>query len=129
TVATILTRPSPRVLTLEPQTGLLIALGTDLSTLPPPPEPRSRRRPIARRETQDVQSQTGPCDSPNSSSRMPESIISVIDPDKRTEILDIRVCGLLGSAVPDGTGSIYVAFTSRNMAARLDAVALVQLLG
>ena len=137
-VTTILTRPSLRELALEPQTGLLFALGTDLSTLPPKPEPPSPRhpvnRPVARNMEQipaqagQPQAQTLPCGSTTSGERMPESVISVIDPQKQRETVDIRVCGLLGSAAPDGTGGLYVIFTSRNLAARLDASALAHML-
>jgi len=42
-VANILTTASLRALALDPQTGLLFALGTDLSTVPPSPEPAWRR--------------------------------------------------------------------------------------
>jgi DNA-binding beta-propeller fold protein YncE len=69
-----------------------------------------------------------PCGSTNPGERMPESVISVIDPHKQRELVDIRVCGLLGSAATDGTGGLYVTFTSRNIVARLDAVALAQML-
>jgi len=137
-VTTILTRPSLRELALEPQTGLLFALGTDLSTLPPKPEPPSPRHPVNRPAARNVepthaqagqpQAQTLPCGSTTSGERMPESVISAIDPQKQRERLDIRVCGLLGSAAPDGAGGLYVTFTSRNMAARLDAGALAQML-
>jgi hypothetical protein len=129
-VANILTTASLRALTLDPQTGLLFALGTDLSTLPPPPDSAHHRRasPTAARP-QPYPPSPPPCGmSPASSEApIPESVIAVIDPEKRVEIADIRVCGTLGSVVPDGAGSVYVTFTTLNMVARLDAVGLLEL--
>jgi len=137
-VTTILTRPSLRELVLEPQSGLLFALGTDLSTLPPKPPPPSPRHPVDRPVARNMgqthspagqsQAQMSPCGPTNPGERMPESVISVIDPHKQRELVDIRVCGLLGSSATDGTGGLYVTFTSRNIVARLDAVALAQML-
>src|SRR6266567_5704077 len=128
-VASILTTASLRALALDPQTGLLFALGTDLSTLPPPPEPARRRRANARPQPSPP-SQPSLCGTSSAyeSGRIPESIIVVIDPEKRAELADIRVCGMLGSAVPDGTGGVYVTFTTLNMAVRLDAQRLLDLL-
>jgi DNA-binding beta-propeller fold protein YncE len=133
-VASILTTASLRALALDPQTGLLFALGTDLSTLPPPSpaEPTWRRRPnpAAARPQPSASSQPYPCGASPlyQSGRIPESIIAVIDPAKRVEIAEIRVCGMLGSAVPDGTGGVYVTFTTLNMAVRLDAPGILDLL-
>lgn len=137
-VTTILTRPSLRELAQEPQTGLLFALGTDLSTLPQKTSTPSRshpsNRPAARdseqsqAQTRQTEPQTSQCGSTPSSERIPESIIVVIDPQKQRELVEIRVCGLLGSAASDGTGGVYVTFTSRNIAARIDAGAIAQML-
>jgi DNA-binding beta-propeller fold protein YncE len=132
-VASILTNASLRAVTLDPQTGLLFALGTDLSTLPPPLPPDRRRAPRQAsppRAAEPTASRAKPCEGSSSSSsdRIPESIIAIIDPEKRAEIADIRLCGLLGSAVPDGSGGVYVSFTTLNMVARIDASALLNLL-
>jgi DNA-binding beta-propeller fold protein YncE len=125
-VASILTTASLRALALEPQTGLLFALGTDLSTLPPPPEPAHHRRPGP--PPVRPPPSAPPCGMSSSEAPIPESVIAVFDPEKRVEIADIRVCGVLGSAVPDGVGGVYLTFTSMNMAARLDAAGLLDLL-
>jgi DNA-binding beta-propeller fold protein YncE len=131
-VASILTTASLRAIALEPQTGLLFALGTDLSTLPPPQEPAHHRRtgPTTTGPQPSPPSFPSPCgtSSVNPGGRIPESVIVVIDPEKRAEIADIRVCGVLGSAVADGAGGVYLTFTSLNMAARLDASGLLDLL-
>ena len=55
-------------------------------------------------------------------------MIAVIDPEKRAELAEIRVCGILGSAEADGAGGLYVTFTTLNIAARIDTSALLQLL-
>jgi hypothetical protein len=125
-VASILTTASLRALALEPQTGLLFALGTDLSTLPPPPAPTQHRRPYP--TTARPPPSAPPCGVSSSGAPIPESVIAVIDTEKRAEIADIRVCGVLGSAVADGVGGVYLTFTSLNMAARLDAEGLLALL-
>jgi DNA-binding beta-propeller fold protein YncE len=132
-VANIVTRASLRALTLDPETGLLFALGTDLSTLPPREPPR--RSPHLQqaqppRATEPAPPQPAPCgtSSASSSERIPESMIAVIDPGKRAELAEIRVCGILGSLEADGAGGLYVTFTTLNMAARLDTSALLQLL-
>jgi DNA-binding beta-propeller fold protein YncE len=129
-VAGIITTASPRALTLDPQTGLLFALGTDLSTLTPP-EPARRVDPRTGREQAYPPPwpppPPSPCDpSPaHSSDRVGESVIAVIDPQKRARIGAIRVCGILGAATADGAGGIYFTFTTLNMAARLDTQALL----
>ena len=136
-VANIVTSASLRALTLDPETGLLFALGTDLSTLPPPERPPrngpTRHGPRSLpppRAMEPAAPQATPCGttSVNSSERIPESLIAVIDPAKRAELAEIRVCGILGSEVADGAGGLYVTFPTLNMAARLDTSALLQLL-
>jgi DNA-binding beta-propeller fold protein YncE len=133
-VANIVTTASLRALTLDPETGLLFALGTDLSTLPPP-EPNRRSGPHAHqaqppRAAEPAPPPPAPCGtiSPDSSERIPESMIAVIDPAKLAELAEIRVCGSLGSLEADGAGGLFVTFTTLNMAARLDTSALLQLL-
>jgi DNA-binding beta-propeller fold protein YncE len=134
-VASILTRASLRALAFEPTTGLLFALGTDLATMPAP-EPDVRRRPNPRFPQRTappppISQPASPCGttSPHSSDRLPESLISIIDPEKRVELAEIRVCGQLGMVASDGEGGVFVNFTTLNMAARIDAAGLLELLG
>jgi DNA-binding beta-propeller fold protein YncE len=137
-VGTIPINTSPRALSLEPQTGLLFVIGGALASTPPPETPGQRPgSPRTRPNANGRQPVNPPGDAAFSApcgmiwgdrpTAFPESLIAVIDPEKRTQIAEIRLCGVLGFAQADGRGSVYVNITSLNETARLDASAILGL--
>ena len=119
-VARIPVGSSPRALVFEPQTGLLFAFGS----LPTPaPPPRTNRPPPGRAEVD-------PCSLYGNGYPPPpayQSLITIIDPVKRTRVADVQVCGILGAAQADGAGEVYFAIGNFNAVGRLNAPAILAL--
>ncbi len=112
---------SPRALVFEPATGMLFSFGAM-----PTPTPRVRNpsSPAERREVE-------PCGTYNGASWPPppsyQSLISIIDPAKKARVADLELCGVLGAAVADGQGQVYVAISNRNEVGRLNASNIMEL--
>jgi DNA-binding beta-propeller fold protein YncE len=109
----------PRALAFEPQTGMLFAFGA----LPTPtPPPRNSPRPS--------RGEGDPCSIYGSDWPPPpayQSLISIVDPVKKTRVADVRVCGVLGAAQADGDGQVYFAITNFNEVGRLNASSILEL--
>jgi DNA-binding beta-propeller fold protein YncE len=113
-------RASPRALVLEPQTGLLFTFGIiGSSNLALPKgfhfDPRYP-----------YQSVPDPCRSPNeyyqgSSDRIPQSLITVLDPESPPKVAELQMCGTFSAAVADGDGAIYFGISTTSQVGRLDA--------
>ena len=116
-VASIPTGPSPRSMALDPATGLLFVVGalqvTGNSAVSGNQPPVPRRAPPAR-ETNARQS----------AAHGPESTLTVIDVQQRTQLAQIVLPGVLGFAQGDGNGQIYITVPNRNQIIRLDAQAV-----
>lgn len=109
---------SPRALVFDPTTGLLFAFGA-LPTPPPPP-----------RNTPPDRHNVDPCSSYGNSWPPPpayQSLITIVDPGKQTQIADVQVCGILGAAASDGAGQVYFAITNFNELGRLNASSILEL--
>jgi DNA-binding beta-propeller fold protein YncE len=105
-LADVPTEPSPSSLVLEPQTGMLFAVGA----APPgagatPPSNRGRQRPA-------------PPPAATSS-------ITIIDPQTRSAIGAILLSEKLGVAQADGAGGIYVVSPANDQLLRFDAQSAV----
>ena len=127
-VAKISLGASPRALAFEPKTGLLFAFGS----LPAPPATQqSHRQPVHPSHRPPVdRSEIDPCSAYADSWPPPtpyESLISIIDPDKRTKVADVQVCGILGAAQADGDGQVYFTIVNFNEVGRLNAQAIQDL--
>jgi len=111
---------TPRALVFEPQTGMLLAFGA----LPTPaPPPRNAPRPTN-------PSGGDPCSVYGSGWPPPpayQSLISIIDPGKRTRVAEVQVCGILGAAQAGGDGQVYFAIGNFNAVGRLNASSIVGL--
>ena len=111
---------TPRALVFEPQTGMLLAFGA----LPTPtPPPRNAPRSTDRREGD-------PCSVYGGSWPPPpayQSLISIVDPGKRTRVADVHVCGILGAAQADSQGQVYFTIGNFNAVGRLNAASIVAL--
>ena len=110
---------SPRALVFEAQTGLLFAFGS----LPTPAPPPRQNRPPAREELDPCSVYAGGSPPPPAY----HSLISVIDPGKRTHVADIQVCGILGASQADGAGKVYFTIANFNEVGRMNAQAIVDL--
>jgi DNA-binding beta-propeller fold protein YncE len=113
TVAEIDTGANPRSLVYDPLTKLLFVVRAN----PPaegPNAPASRRR-VAAREGPPAEVST-------------QSKVTIIDTQSATAIGEITLPGLLGFAVVDRSGQVYIAVTDRNEVYRFDAQAVAALL-
>ncbi len=110
---------SPRALVFEAQTGMLFAFGA----LPTPASPPRQNRPPVREELDPCSAYAGGSPPPPAY----HSLISVIDPGKRTHVADIQVCGILGAAQADGAGKVYFAIANFNEVGRLNSPVIVDL--
>jgi DNA-binding beta-propeller fold protein YncE len=111
---------SPRALVFEPKTGMLFAFGS----LPTPASPTRNDRPPARPEID------APCTLYGHGWPPPpayQSLVSIIDPEKRTTVADVQVCGILGAASADGNGHVYFTIGNFNAVGRINASALLEL--
>jgi len=111
---------SPRALVFEPATGMLFSFGAM-----PTPAPRVRNSPqgTERREGD-------PCSMYGAGWPPPppyQSLVSIIDPEKKTRIADVMVCGVLGAAEADGRGGVYFAISNFNAVGRLNASTIAEL--
>lgn len=109
-----------RALVFEPETGLLFSFG-GMPT--PAPAVRNPSRAAGIREAD-------PCSAYGSGWPPPppyQSLISIIDPAKKTRVADVMVCGVLGAAEADGRGSVYFAVTNFNGVGRLNASSIAEL--
>ncbi|HEY2469967.1 MAG TPA: hypothetical protein VGI45_19270 [Terracidiphilus sp.] len=113
-VASIPTGPSPRSMALDPASGLLFVVGAlqisgnQLVGGNQPPVPRRNQ----------------PSREPNaqaSSAHGPESTVTVIDVERRIQLAQVILPGVLGFAQGDGNGQIYITVNDRNQILRLDA--------
>jgi DNA-binding beta-propeller fold protein YncE len=71
-----------------------------------------------------------PCSAYGRSSPPPppyQSLVSIIDPGKKTRVADLMVCGVLGAAQADGQGGVYFAIGNFNAVGRLNASSIVEL--
>jgi DNA-binding beta-propeller fold protein YncE len=110
---------SPRALVFEAQTGMLFAFGA----LPTPATPPRQNRPPVREDLDPCSAYAGGSPPPPAY----HSLISVIDPGKRTHVADIQVCGILGAAQADGAGKVYFAIANFNEVGRLNSPVIVDL--
>jgi DNA-binding beta-propeller fold protein YncE len=120
----------PRALTIEPQTGLLFVVVNGQASTTPQPPPNNAGRPKNAGGQPPSPPQDAPCGFDRDSNQRPvaraESLLSVIDMQKRTEVAQIRLCGVLGSVQPDATGGVFINLTSLNDTARVDAASILQ---
>ena len=111
---------SPRALIFEPKTGMLFAFGS----LATPAPPGRHDAPPARPEID------SPCSMYGHGSPPPpayHSLISIIDPDKRSRVAELEVCGVLGAAAADGNGQVYFTIGNFNAIGSLNASAILEL--
>lgn len=111
---------TPRALVFEPQTGMLVAFGA----LPTPAAPpRNAPRPSGPYAGDPCSLYGGGWPSPPAY----QSLVSIIDPGKRTRVAEVQVCGILGAAKADGDGQVYFAIANFNAVGRLNASSIVAL--
>jgi DNA-binding beta-propeller fold protein YncE len=131
-VGTVAVGGFPRALALEPQTGLLFVVINSLvsATQQQPPTNLDRSRASRESPPPNLSPDDAPCgvdwDSKRRPVARPESLVSVIETEKRREIAQLRLCGVLGFAQADGVGGVFINLTSQNETARADAAAILQ---
>jgi len=119
TVATIEDVPSPRALVFEPQTRLLFAVRIDQISAP---------RPAAvPRTTTHITPRPAPAPQPSPKPNTGSSI-TIIDTQTRKVVGRIVVPEVLGFALADGKGNIFVNVTDRNRILQFDAQTVAALL-
>jgi DNA-binding beta-propeller fold protein YncE len=108
-VASIPTGPSPRSMALDPTSGLLFVVGAlqagNPSNSGPAPRPPSGRA----------------ANPPTGGAHGPESTVTIIDVERRVQLAQLVLAGMLGFAQGDGSGQIYITVPDRNQIIRLDA--------
>jgi len=116
------TGANPRSLVFDSLTSLLFVVRAN-----PPAEgagSESVRRRSATRDTQPPDRSP----EPGSTVRGVESVVTVIDTQTQTVLGEIHLAGLLGFAVEDSNGEIYVSVTDRNQVVRFNAQTVAALL-
>lgn len=113
-VANIPTGPSPRSMALDPSTGLLFVVGAAEAGTNAPEEAGGNAG--TRRQARGASSQITP--------HGPESTLTVIDTDRRVQLAQLLLPGMLGFAQGDGNGQVYITVPDRNQITRLDAQAV-----
>ena len=111
-VASIPTGPSPRSMALDPVSGLLFVVGALQTGGTQQSAPNAGARQPARAGN------TG------QAAHGPESTVTVIDVQKRVQLAQLILPGMLGFAQGDGNGQIYIAVPDRDRIIRLDAQAV-----
>jgi DNA-binding beta-propeller fold protein YncE len=119
TVATIEDVASPRALVFEPQTRLLFAIRFDLSPAP--------RAPAVPRTTTHITPRPAPPPPPAAKPNSGSSI-TIIDTQTRKIVGQIVVPEVLGFALADGRGNVFVNATDRNRILQFDAQTVAALL-
>jgi DNA-binding beta-propeller fold protein YncE len=121
-VANIPTGPSPRSMALDPATGLLFVIGSQQAGSggqPANPSPTTRPPSSSSRTPRNGNSGSG-----SGTPRGPQSTITVIDAERRTQIAQILLQEMLGFAQGDGNGRIYITVPDRDRIIRIDAQAV-----
>jgi DNA-binding beta-propeller fold protein YncE len=112
---------SPRALVFERATGMLVAFGA-LPVAPPPPRDAPKPSPS--------EAPTWWCTYPGNRWPPPpdyQSVVSIIDPEKKARIADVQVCGLLGAAEADGAGQAWFSISNFNSVGRLSIFGIVEM--
>lgn len=133
---------SPRALVFEPQTGLLLAVSAGPAGAPPPTADAKTLERYSLQQRQEAQREPHPASrgakgqaasgSPclaNQSSPNPvwDSNLILVDPEARSVVAEMRICGYAGFAAADGDGNIYAALVSGDKILRIDATAVLNL--
>lgn len=113
-VASIPTGPSPRSMALDPTSGLLFVVG---ALQVGGNQAGSGNAPQGLRRNQPARGQN----SPPSAAHGPQSTVTVIDVERRVQLAQVILAGMLGFAQGDGNGQIYITVPDRNQIIRLDA--------
>jgi hypothetical protein len=56
---------------------------------------------------------------------IPQSLITVLDPEAQSKVAEVQMCGAFSGAVSDGQGNIYFGISTTNQVGRLDVASLV----
>jgi DNA-binding beta-propeller fold protein YncE len=116
-------RATPRALVLEPQTGLLFAFGTIPASILLLP------RGYVHDPHHPAPYVPDPCRSANdyigSSTRIPQTLITILDPETQSKLAEVQTCGATTAAVAGGEGSVYFGISDTSQVGRLDAAMLV----
>jgi DNA-binding beta-propeller fold protein YncE len=113
-VASIPTGPSPRSMALDPTTGLLFVVGALQAGSN---QPTNANQPSSPRRTPSGRA----VNPPTGGAHGPESTVTVIDVERRVQLAQVVLAGMLGFAQGDGSGQIYITVPDRNQIIRLDA--------
>jgi DNA-binding beta-propeller fold protein YncE len=116
-IASIATGPSPRSMVLDPTSGLLFVVGA--------PQAAGGE---AGRNTAGGRRPSTRSGNPQITPHGSESTLTVIDTERRVQLAQLLLPGLLGFAQGDGNGQIYVTVPDRNQIIRLDAQAVSSLI-
>lgn len=116
-VASIPTGPSPRSMALDPASGLLFVVGA--LEVGGGNATHEDERPASRSASQARGANERPI-----AAHGPESTVTVIDVERRVQLAQLILSGVLGFAQGDGNGQIYITVADRDQILRLDAEAV-----
>ncbi len=116
-VANIPTGPSPRSMALDPTSGLLFVVGAQQTGAGGAVAIENQT--AASRRTSPAHGNPRPAP-PHG----PESMLTVIDVERRVQLGEVLLPGMLGFAQGDGNGQIYITVPDRDQIMRLDAQAI-----
>lgn len=120
-IASIAVGSSPRALVFEPQTEMLFVFGPEQVS-----EQVSDGRSSIAQARNDRNSGSHPCGIRNGNP-IQQSLVSIIDTEKRSRVAEIEICGAVAGAAADADGQVYFNLSSLDEIARLGASDILEL--
>jgi len=125
-IASVSVGSSPRALVFEPQTGLLFVFGPEQAStgqVRPEQEEAHPSNPAAPGHRTPG---PGPCGTRNGDP-VQQSLLSILDTEKRARIAEIEICGTVAGAAADADGQVYFNLSSLDEIARVSASDLLEM--
>ncbi len=128
-VVDIDTGANPRWVVFDPLTHLVFVIRANPPGEAPPAAPPIRRRNTGLGESPPpAAAAAGPKPPAQQQESNIQSFVTVIDAQTQTALGEIKISGMLGYAVADENGQIFIAEPDRNMVARIDAQAIANIM-
>jgi YVTN family beta-propeller protein len=120
-IASIPVGSSPRALVFEPQTETLFVFGPEQASSVQAGAQSGGPAASANRNAG-----PGPCGTRNGNP-IQQSLVSIVDTEKRSRIAEIEICGTVAGAAADADGQVYFNLSSLDEIARVSATDILEL--